>query len=176
MKNADKIIYSSKFFDVEEKNFLLPQGVSKKYAIVRRKPISVIIPLIDADNLYLILQFRSIFNRWILEAPSGHIDKGESALDAAKRELKEETGLVASDWQKLIEYDSSGSVIDSHVSIFLARKLKKQKASPEDYEDIKLVKMSFDKALEKIVSGEISTASTIIGILLLDKIKREGKI
>lgn len=176
MKNANKIIYSHKFFDVEDKNFLLPKGRIKRYSIVRRKPISAIIPLIDKDNLYLISQYRYLFNKRILEIPAGHIDKGESALDAAKRELREETGLVASNWQKLIDYDSSASVIKSHISIFLATKLKKQAADPEDYEDIKLVKISLKDAVNKIISGEITTASTIIGLLLIDKMYKEGRL
>ena len=175
-KTTSNIIYSQKFFEVEEKIFSLPHGISKKYSIVHRKPISVILPFEDDKNLYLISQYRYLFNKRILEAPAGHIDNGETPLDGAKRELKEETGLGALDWKKIIEYDSSGSVIESHISIFLARDLKKEDSSLEDCEDIKLVKISLEDAVNKVMSGEISTASTIIGLLLLDKMYRKGKL
>jgi len=175
-KATTNIIYSQKFFDVEERNFLLPHGINKKYSIVHRRPISVIFPLEDDKNLYLILQYRHLFGKRILEAPAGHIDNGETSLDGAKRELREETGLEARSWKKIIEYDSSGSVIESHVSIFLARNLKRGTALPEDYEDIKLIKISLEEAVKKVMSGEISTSSTIIGLLLLDKAYKENKL
>lgn len=175
-KSSKNIVYSQKFFDVEEENLILPNGKSKKYDIVHRKPISTVFPLTEHNELYLILQYRHMFSKNILEAVSGHADEGEEAIDAAKRELAEETGLSAGNWRKILEFYSSASVINSHNTVFLAKDIVLGVASPEDDEDIKIVKISIKKAMEKVLSGEIKTASTIIGIFLIDKMQREGRL
>lgn len=173
-KSSRNIVYSQKFFDVEEENLILPNGKSKKYGTVHRKPISTVFPLTEQNELYLISQYRHMFRQNILEAVSGHADEGEEAIDAAKRELTEETGLFAGNWRKILEFYSSASVVNSHNTVFLAKDVVLGVASPEDDEDIKIVKISIKKAMEKILSGEIKTASTIIGVFLIDKMQREG--
>jgi len=173
---SQNIIFSQKFFDVIEQNILLPNGGKRKYSIVKRSPISVVFPFSDKPELYLISQFRYLFNKKILEAVGGHIDDGETPLEAAKRELKEETGLIASSWKEILEVETSASVIKSSVHMFLAKGLMVDKPNPEEGEEIKLVKMSIENAIKKIMDGEIKTASTIIGVFLLDKLNKEGRL
>ena len=177
MENSSKnIVYSQKFFDVEEEHIVLPGGKKRVYSTVRRKPISVIFPLLENYDLYLISQYRHLFKKNILEAIAGHADGKETPIDTAKRELVEETGLSAKKWDKIIEFNASASVIDSYTTVFLARDIMEGLPSPEEDEDIKLVRVPLKEALDKVLSGEITTASTIIGILLLDKMYREKRL
>ena len=173
---SQNIIFSQRFFEVKKQNILLPNGEKREYSIVERRPISVIFPASDKLELYLISQFRHLFNKKILEAVAGHIDTKETPLGAARRELKEETGITASSWREILEFETSASVIRSNVHIFLAKGIKIGKPNPEEGEEIELVKMSIEEAIKKIMNGEIKTASTIIGIFLLDKLNKEGRL
>ena len=173
---SQNIVFSQRLFKVKKQKILLPNGKEREYSIVERRAISVIFPISDKLELYLISQFRYLFDKTILEAVAGHVDDGETPLKAAKRELKEETGITALDWKEILEFETSASVIRSNVHIFLAKGIKIGKPNPEEGEEIELVKMSIENAIKKVLSGEITTAPTIIGILLLDKMFKEGII
>lgn len=173
---SQNTVFSQRLFKVKEQKILLPNGKEREYSIVERRGISVIFPISDKLELYLIRQFRYLFDKKILEAVAGHIDDGETPLEAARRELKEETGIIALDWKEILELETSASVIRSSIHIFLAKGIKIGKPSPEEGEEIELVKMSIENAIKKIMDGEIKTASTIIGVFLLDRLNKEGII
>lgn len=173
---SQNIVFSQRLFKVKKQKILLPNGKEREYSIVERQPISVIFPISDKLELYLISQFRYLFDKKILEAVAGHIDDGETPLEAAKRELKEETGITASNWKEILELETSASVIRSNVHIFFAKGIKLGISDPEEGEEIELVRMSIENAIKKIMDGEIKTASTIIGLFLLDKLDREGRL
>lgn len=173
---SSKKVFSAKYFEVKKQEFVTPDGRKHIHDNVYRKPVSVIFPITQNYDLYLISQFREFFNGRILEVCAGHADEGESPLNAAKRELKEETGIIAGNWDKIMEVEMSASVIKSPAHIFIARQLKFEDQNLDHDEEISLVKISLDEAIEKVVSGEIKTGSTIIGILMIDKLRREGKL
>jgi len=173
---SQNIVFSQRLFKVKKQKILLPNGKEREYSIVERQPISVIFPISDKLELYLISQFRYLFDKKILEAVAGHIDIRETPLEVAERELKEETGITALNWREILEFETSASVIRSNVHIFLAKGIKIGKPNPEEGEEIELVKMSIEEAIKKIMNGEIKTASTIIGIFLLDKLNKEGRL
>ena len=109
--------------------------------------------------------------------PGGALEPTDLSLKyGAARELKEETGIIAGNWDKIMEVEMSASVIKSPAHIFIARQLKFEDQNLDHDEEISLVKISLDEAIEKVVSGEIKTGSTIIGILMIDKLRREGKL
>src|SRR3989344_7514089 len=133
---SQNIVFSQRLFKVKEQKILLPNGKERKYSVVERQPISVIFPISEKLDLYLISQFRYLFDKTILEAVAGHVDDGETPLKAAKRELKEETGITALDWKEILEFETSASVIRSSVHIFLAKGIKVGKPNPEEGEKI----------------------------------------
>lgn len=174
---SQNTIYKTKLFDVKEEEIILPNGHKRTYSVVERRPVAVIFPLVDYSlKLYLISQYRYLFEKNILEAVAGHIDKKESPLEAAKRELKEEAGISAQQWEEMIRIENSASVIKSTVHLFVARGLYEGKPNPEEGEEIKVVKMPLEEAVSKVLLGEINNSSTVIGILLLDKMRREGTL
>ena len=117
-----------------------------------------------------------MFKKRILEAVSGHIDENETSIAAAKRELKEEIGMSASQWEEIARIQTAASVIKATSHLFLVHDLEFGKPDPEAGEDIVLVKLPLKEAVAKVMSGEINNAATMIGILLLDKLKTEGKL
>lgn len=173
---SEKIVYKARFFEVKEQKLLSSTNKKQTYAIVERLPTVSIFPLTDKYELYLISQYRHMFKKRVLEAVGGHIERSETSLAAAKRELKEEAGISASQWEEIARIQKSGSVVKETSHIFLARDLEQGKASPDEGEDIVLVKLFLDEAVAKVTSGEINHAATMIGIFILDSLKREKKL
>lgn len=173
---AKKSIYKSKFFTVEQEEILLPNGKKKKYDFVKRLPTVIVFPITSDYELYLISEYRTLHKKRVIEAVAGHVDSGENPLQTAKRELKEEIGLSGGEWSQLAQIEMAGSVIKSSMSLFVVKDLEVGTPDLEDGEDIILLKMSLSEAVKKVMAGEIYISSAVIGILLLDKLKREGKI
>ncbi len=170
------IVYSSKFFSVKEQEITFPNKKKKIYDFVERKSTVVIFPITPSYELYLISEFRTLHGEYITEAIAGHIDEEESALIAAKRELKEEAGLTGNTWKELLKVEMSSSIIKSTAHIFLVKDLVEGEANPAEEEEIKLMKIPLDDAVNKVIRGEIKISTTILGILFLDKLRREGKL
>ena len=173
---SQKSVYKARFFEVKEEEVLLPNNKKHTLATVERRPTVNVFPLTDTNDLYLISEYRQMFKKRILEAVSGHIDKDESSLAAGKRELKEEVGMSAYQWEEIARIEKSASVIKETSHLFLARDLELGKPEPEEGEDITLVKLSLNDAAAKVMSGEINNAATMIGILILDKLRSEKKL
>ncbi|MFH1186740.1 MAG: NUDIX hydrolase [Candidatus Levyibacteriota bacterium] len=173
---SEDVVYKSKYFKVKEQEIELPNKSKKKLSIVERKPVSVIFPITSKKEIYIISQYRALFDKRIIEAIAGHVDGEETPLEAAKRELLEETGISARQWEEIARVEGSASVIKSTINIFLARELDFDKPRPEDMENIELKKVTIDEALEKILNGEIKTAATIIGIYTLDRLRKQKRL
>ena len=97
-------------------------------------------------------------------------------MESAKRELKEETGLVAEEWMKLMDFELSNSVTDEKGVIFIARKLSMGSASPKETEDIQIKKIPFEEAYQMVVKGEITDGVAVMGILRIKLLLLEGKL
>ena len=142
---------------------------------VFRKGVFIVVYTNDKGKIkYLLLKRKLHWKGW--EFPKGGIKKGEGILKAVKRELKEEAGLAASQWEELLRFNTENSVVKSQKYLFLAKELEIVEKALEEDEEIELTKMTISEAVEKVISGEISGAGTIIGIFLLDKLKKEKKI
>jgi 8-oxo-dGTP pyrophosphatase MutT (NUDIX family) len=174
-KITEKTIHKSDFFEIKEQT-IVGKNKTRKYQIVERRPTAIVFPLTSSNEIYLLSQYRTLYDKTIFEAVAGHIDSGESPLKAAKRELKEETGIIAGQWEELLRVDESASVIRSTMHIFLARELEEGESSSEESEEIELIKMPLSEAVEKVSKREITNGSTIIGLLYLDKLRKEKKI
>ena len=88
-------------------------------------------------------------------------------LESAKRELKEETGLIADDWQELMNLHTSNSVTDERGLIFVARDLTQGETEFEETEDLLIQKLPLEEAIERVLNGEITDAISVAGLLKL---------
>ena len=173
---SQKTVYKAKLFEVKEQKVLLPDNKKHVYEIVEKRPTVNIFPLDDKYDLYLISQYRYMFKRRILEAVAGHVDENETSLAAAKRELQEEAGIVASQWEEIARIETAASVIKATSHLFLARDLEQGMPNPDIGEDIQLVKLHLEEAVAKVMSGEINHAATMIGIFILDNLVRGKRV
>lgn len=173
---SQKPVFKAKLFNVKEIVAESKTGKRKIHHIAERIPIVSIFPLTDSYEIYLISEYRYMLKKTIMEAVAGHIEKTETVIAAAKRELKEETGISAMQFEEIARVEMSGSIFNSKTYLFLAKGLEFGEANLDEDEEIRLIKMPLTEAVEKVMSGEISHASSMIGILMLDKLRAEKKL
>lgn len=170
---STETVLKSKYFYVD-KVAIERGGKTFTKEIIRRIPAVIILPINEFDEIYLVSQFRDSVQEVLLETVAGHIEKGDTPLESAKKELQEETGLTAKNWKQIGTFYVSANM-DAVVHIFYATDLTEGEQNLDFDEDIEVVKVPFSEALRKVANGEIHVSNNIAAILLLDKLKREGK-
>ena len=174
---GEKEIYDNKWIHVTEYDVINPSGGKGIYGKVHFKNRAVgIVPLDEDLNTYLVGQFRFTLNAYSWEIPEGGSPMGIEMLESAKRELREETGLIAGEWHKLMDFHLSNSVCDEQGAIFLARKLSQHKAMPEETEDLAVKKLPFEEAYKMVEDGRITDSIAIAGILKVKLMLLDGRL
>ena len=145
----------------------LPNGHLAKREVARHIGASAVVPVDAQGNVWLVKQFRACIDQVLLEIPAGKLDfKGEDRLEAAKRELREETGLTAGTWTHLTDILTTPGFSDEKISLYLARDLHAGLSHPDDDEFLNLVKLPLDEVVARIMRGEISDSKTICAALM----------
>lgn len=169
-------VYQNPWIAVEHRDVITPGGSDGIYGVVHFKNRAIgIVPLDDQGNVWLVGQYRYALNEYSWEIPEGGAPFGESALVAAQRELQEETGITASRWDELLQFSTSNSVTDERGVAFLARGLSFGEAELEDTEDITVVKIPFERAIQLIFEGVITDALSIMALLAAQTLLQQGK-
>jgi 8-oxo-dGTP pyrophosphatase MutT (NUDIX family) len=160
-------IYENPWIKIEHHEVINPAGGKGIYGKVHFKNKAIGVVAIDEHrNTWLVGQYRYPLNQWSWEIPEGGGPISTDPLESAKRELKEETGLTAKKWTKLLSSHLSNSVSDEEGFIFLAEELTHGEAELEETEaDMKVWKLPFQKALDMVLKGEITDSLSVIGLL-----------
>jgi ADP-ribose pyrophosphatase len=169
---SSAVTYAGQLLTVKEDTVRLPSGGEARREYITHPGAAVIIPLFDPDTLLLEHQYRYPLGQHFLEVPAGKIEPGEPVLETAKRELLEETGYLAAQWEFLTTLHPCVGYSDERIELFLARDLRFEGHPGEDDEFIEVVRMSVDEALAKIFAREITEAKTILGVLWADRLRR----
>jgi ADP-ribose pyrophosphatase len=167
-----KHIYTGNVIAVDLLTVTLPNGKEATRDIVSHPGASVVIPLSNEGELYMVRQFRKPLESESLEIPAGKLDKGEDPFECAKRELKEETGLDAENVKHLISIHSTPGFCDEILHMYLATGLKEGTACTDEDEFLSVEKVHVNDLIQRVLSHEITDAKSIIGILLADKIMK----
>jgi 8-oxo-dGTP pyrophosphatase MutT (NUDIX family) len=142
-----------------------PDGSDGIYGVVHFANLAVgAVVLDDEDRVLLVGQHRYTLDAWSWEIPEGGVPADESAVDGARRELLEETGVEAGGWRELCRFHLSNSISDEAGVLFAARAERHGTASPEPTEELTTRWVPFDAALSMIAAGEISDAMSILGL------------
>jgi 8-oxo-dGTP pyrophosphatase MutT (NUDIX family) len=168
---ASKQIYENPWLSLHEDEVINPGGGISHYGKINFKNLAIgIIPLDEYNNTWLVGQYRYVPDCYSWEIPMGGGPVNTDPLISAKRELKEETGLIAENWQELMKLHTSNSVTDELGLVYVARDLTQGETEFEEAEDLLIQKVPLDEAVERILSGEITDAISIAGLLKLKHI------
>ena len=160
---SSKELLKTKIFTVVEEVANDPSGFEIKRAIVAHSGSAVMMAVDEKDRILLVRQFRLPAEKELWELPAGRLDPGESPLQAAKRELREETGYRAKSWVKLTSFWPSPGYVAEKMTIFLATGLTAGEQEPMDDERIEIQWFSKKELSEAIRSGQVADAKTMIG-------------
>lgn len=161
-----KPIYDNPWINVTQFDVLNPKGGKGIYGVVRFKNKAIgIVPVDEQGFTYLVGQYRYTLNEYSWEIPEGGGPLNEEPLEAAKRELKEETGFEASEWKMIGRIHTSNSVTDEEGFLYLATGLSEGESEPEETEELAVKKIHLKEVVELIMDGEITDSLTIAGIL-----------
>ena len=166
--NATRKIYENPWIEVREDAVTRPDGKAGIYGVVSMKNRAVgIVPLHADGTVTLVGQFRYPTQNYSWEIPEGGCPEGESLLDCARRELREETGLFARNIVPLGgEVHLSNSVCDERGYLFLATELAQGEAAPEGTEELQLRRLPLDEAVAMALRGEINDGLSVLGLML----------
>ena len=153
-----KTVYDNPLISVSHRNVINPTGNKGIYGVVHFKHHAVgILPLDHQGNTWIVQQTRYPHHCKTWEIPEGGATQNEPLLAAAKRELKEETGLSAADWRPLLELQLSNSVTDEKATIYLAQTLTEGAGSAqlEETEDITVRKLPLKKPWQWFIAMKL---------------------
>jgi len=175
---SSTVRYRGPVFWVTTDEVLEPSGVRVRRDVVRHSGSVVILAVDEASRAPRVLlekQYRHAAGKFLYELPAGRIDEGEDELQAAKRELLEETGYSARSWKRVLKFWASPGFVAEVMSIYLARDLRVGAAEPEDDEVIESNMFPLEEAVAMVMTGTIEDAKTIAGILWLKCQKRKSE-
>ncbi len=163
-------VYKGQLLHAYSDRVRLPDGQESTREYVRHPGAVLVLALLDNGRLLLERQFRYPLRRVFLELPAGKIDPGEPHLDAARRELREETGYKARNWRHIATLHPCIGYSDEHIEIFLARELIYVGHQRDHNEFLEIIEISLADAIASVHDGDISDGKTIAGLFWAEKI------
>lgn len=174
---AERVVYDNPWIGVTEYDVINPGGGKGIYGKVRFKSLAIgILPLDDQGNTFLVGQYRFPLDAYTWEIPEGGGDPGLLPVESAKRELLEETGLVAGEWSELMQMHLSNSVTDEFAHIFLARGLQQKAPQPEETEELVIRRLPFEEAYRMVETGAITDSISVAAILRVKLLSMQGQL
>ncbi|MCG6861577.1 MAG: NUDIX hydrolase [Chromatiaceae bacterium] len=159
-----RTIYRGKIVDLGLETVKLPNGETADLEIVRHPGGAAAVALDARGQVCLLHQYRHAAGGWLWELPAGKLDPGETPFRTAQRELEEEAGVEAADWEDLGSMHSSPGILAEVIHLYLARGLRSTAKEHETHEVIEIHWLPFEQALHWCSEGTITDAKTLIGL------------
>ena len=179
-----EIVHRGRYLEFRVDTIVRADGTGGTRDTVGHPGAIAVLALDDDRRLLLVRQWRIPAERAMLEIPAGTLDTHDGVIEdpdlAAPRELEEETGHRASTWRKLAEFWTAPGFATERMHLYLATGIAGADAdtrlTPDEDERLELVHLTIGEAVARVESGEISDAKTILGILWLDRLARDGRV
>ncbi len=164
----EKIVYTDRWVKVILAQVRLPNGRLYTYTTLWRVPGAAVVALNDQDEILLVQEYRHPLGEVIYQLPGGLVDEGESPLEAAQRELREETGYEAERWEQLGVVQDNPGLIDGATTLFLARDLHRVAAPHPDWTEFQAIGWySLDWLRAQIRAGRITDRAVLAALAML---------
>ncbi len=167
--NRIKTLHHGRVFKLVSENVTLSNGVQTDMDIIRHPGAAAIVPMLSNQELMMIKQYRHAIGKYIWEIPAGTLNQNESPIACAKREIVEEIGYSANEWEKLGEIIPVPGYSDERIHVFLATDLHPSKQNLDDDEVLEVVSVKFNDAMGMIYDGQIQDSKTITSLFLTSR-------
>lgn len=157
-----KEIYKNPWITVHEDTIIRPNGEEGIYGVVEYSPGVAVVALNNKNEVYLVREYAYAINEYNTSIPSGGVDANETPLDAAKRELKEEAGVVADDWIDLGYVNPFTMIIKGPQYLFMAKNALIESEHEEEFE---VLTVPFADAYQMVMESKINHAGSCVAIL-----------
>ena len=180
-----EIIHRGRYLEFRVDTIERADGTRGTRDVVGHPGAVAVLALDAAGRLLLVRQWRIPAGRALLEIPAGTLDVEDGVTEdpdlAARRELEEETGHRAGSWRKLATFWTAPGFASELMHLYLATDLERvadgdRRLAPDEDERLELRRMTIDEGLALVDTGEISDAKSILGILWLDRLRRDGTL
>ena len=178
LRHSRRIAYENAWITIWHDEVTRPDGEPGVYGVVHFANLAVgVLALDDSDRVLLVGQHRYALDAYSWEIPEGGVPIGETALEGARRELREETGIEAATWRELARTHLSNSVSDELAVLYLATDLIAGLATPDGTEALDVRWLPFDEVLEMTLDGRITDALTVLAVqrVALDRARGTGR-
>ena len=166
VEHSIKTVFENPWLRIEETAVDAPTGKPCQYGLVRFKNRAIgILPIFDDGTTIIVGQMRYPLGNYSWEIPEGGVPFDELPLDGAKRELAEEAGLQAAEWQEILRLDMSNSVTDETAICYLATGLSSAYAEPDETEVLEIKRIRFSQLLKSVLCGQIRDGITVATVL-----------
>ena len=167
---AEDTMFSGLIFDVNRIHVTLPNGHESARDVVRHRGAVAVVALTDDGRICLVRQYRTALDRVTVEIPAGKLDPGEDPLTCAKRELLEETGMVAERMAFLTTIATGVGFCDELIHIYMATGLSFVQSDPDADEFINVDIVPLPELIDAVLDGRIEDAKTVVGALICDAV------
>lgn len=167
-KKDSEVLVDSKWVKVMKDTVELPdKKTTEDFYVVDVQDAAAVVALDISGDILLKKEYRYCYDKELIELPAGAVEPGDKdTLETAKRELKEETGFISDDWTYLGPAIESPSRLTNYIHIYLAKKCRKAFEQSLDHtEDISVLKVSFETAIQMVMDNDICCSSSSYGIL-----------
>lgn len=159
------LIFKGRIVEMVLERCVLPNGRAAELEVVRHPGGAAIVAIDAAKRVCLVYQYRHVCKGWLWELPAGKIDNNEASLVTAQRELAEEAGVLAKNWQSLGICYSSPGILTEVIYLYLATELKLQDQELGQDEILEVHWVALEDAMKQVISGQINDSKTIVGLL-----------